>query len=573
MALSNTNIDKKSLVNLLTIISLVLWLISVITSNLNLGNLGLADALSPLYFLSLLVLFVAFILSLRVPESKYLHFVQIFLLVAYLFLTPSLIEMTPRFRSAYPVLGFSEYIQRNFRIAPSDILYHNWPGGSLINFIIIGIAHSIDSFTIAKYFPFAIELLYFLPCYTSLKYVLRNDTLTWVGLWIFYMLNFTNQDYFSPQAIAFLFFLILLSLIFKLLVSNDHPRINKYYMPIIILLYAFVCITHMLTSMLIIIILLIAIFMTSVKNRSGKANNGISGILRTFYTNLLHNKIFFALLAIFLIFFAFWTLYGASTYLSYNLKSILTSAFDTGDFLSKNIGNRVAGSSSHQLISTLMVLSAFSTGLIAMLAFVYSLYKKNVYTSKNLIFFAMLVVIGLFSLFYPYGGEMIIRVFLFSIPVLVIYLAQGYANKLKALVIVFMLCITLLHVVLHYGNEIYDYVPSPELKSYDFFYDHSTYGTDHKNSIISGYPTYDYKATEENMVLNFEDVSWDGTKYFNPLMDNDSENYVLLTESDLLQYGYYFNDSEFLVDFEKNLSESYEYNKPYDSSYTSIFVS
>ena len=554
----------------LTVASLALWSLAIITGDLSIGALGLASSLSPLYYLALIALFAAFLVSMRLPGRPYLRYAHVLLLVAYLFLTPALVEPSPRFRAFSSLLGFSDYIARNHVISPADIWYHNWPGGSIIAYLITAISSGIDQFALVRLFPFFAELLYFFPVYALLKYTLRSERLVFAGVWIFFALNFVNQDYFSPQAIAYLIFLVLLAIIVKLLVDGDY-RVTKSYLFVILVLYAFLCVTHMLSSLLLIIILAVALLVVRRDRPGGAGPRGSRRGLIEPFTIGLRNKNLLSLLVIFVITFGLWTLYGANFYLQWNFKGIMFSAFNMASFLAINFGSRVAGSPAHQLITRLMIVTAVVSGGMALLICVVGVLRKTAHTVNNLILTVMLAAIGLAALFYPYGGEMIIRVFLFSIPLLTIFLAQGLATRLKTVVVLFVLLLTLAHVVVHYGNEVYDYVPPGELTSFSFLYDHANYGPGDLKYIVSGYPLYDYRFMENNYVMSFADLIWDGQRYYDPKVLNQTGDYVLLSRSDLVQYDYYFNNVSDLKTFQSNLADSFSYNKLYSNPDTSIY--
>src|SRR4029453_3965562 len=68
-----------------------------------------------------------------------------------------------------------------------------------------------------------------------------------------------------------------------------------------------------------------------------------------------------------------------------------------------------------------------------------------------------------------YGGEMLIRSLLFVLPMVAAVAAM--ALRIRAFAITFMLTIILMapiHILTHFGNELYDYVSADEIEGFDF---------------------------------------------------------------------------------------------------------
>src|SRR5207302_5984197 len=69
---------------------------------------------------------------------------------------------------------------------------------------------------------------------------------------------------------------------------------------------------------------------------------------------------------------------------------------------------------------------------------------------------------------YVYGGEMLIRVLLFSLPLLALLLVHANSRALSAAVVLLLSVAAPVHLIAHYGNEAYDYVSPAEVDGFHF---------------------------------------------------------------------------------------------------------
>ena len=117
---------------LITSVALLILSYSYFQAKLNLNGYGLINSLPISYFVGLACLVIAASL-LWVSEEKYtgLLILQTIILVISLFLTPYLLEGTPRFPAAYQNYGFVDALLRTGHLNPQTAWYHSYPGFSL----------------------------------------------------------------------------------------------------------------------------------------------------------------------------------------------------------------------------------------------------------------------------------------------------------------------------------------------------------------------------------------------------------------------------------------------------------
>lgn len=539
---------------LLTTMSAITWALSMIMSDLNIGDFGLIQSISPLFFVSLGLLLTSFILALNIKSRELLSTI-ILLLIMFLFLTPAIIEDTPRFRSSYKVYGFTDYIVQHGYINPSDIWYHNWPGAFISMSILLNMTDSSNNLLFWLYFPFIIQILYFFPIYTILNTLFQNDEKKkWIGIWVFYILNYTNQDYVSPQAMAYLFFLIILSFVAKMIVNRDlvDTTYNVPYKFIGIILFSSLVITHMITSMLIILIFILTTI---------------------FMSNSIYKKICYQFTFLYAIILTVWIIYGAYRYLDWHLVEFFSKAFDIDLLFSQNIENRVAGSSAHLVISRLMIYSAIISGIMAIIGIVLSYYKKDKIYSVNKM---MIIVAGATLLLAPissYGGEMIMRLFLFSLPLMAFFIPQVCNKKFSIMLILFLVIMTPVHILTHYGNERYDYLSVGELIFYNFFYD-KTNTQYYITGTIIGDPVAAYKYPDRYKYFDYKNLEWNGEKYVLRAKNFGEINYyaIIISRGDAERFKRFFNNTNYISDFEKRILDSRDHKAIYSNGYTNLYI-
>ena len=187
------------------------------------GNAGLVTSLPVVFFVGFALAVGGFVLELFRESPRQLvlaWFVAIVLLL--LFATPAAIDPVPRYAWTYKHVGVAEYIQTNGTVDRTIDIYQNWPGF----FALAAFASEVGGVAILElarwaqlFFGFAnvLALAYLI---TSLTADVRVKALT---LMVFVLANWVGQDYFAPQALGFLLTLVLVGLALSLL-SRFAPR-------------------------------------------------------------------------------------------------------------------------------------------------------------------------------------------------------------------------------------------------------------------------------------------------------------------------------------------------------------
>ena len=183
-----------------------------------LNDFGLVAALPAGIWVAFALLVATFAINMLDPHPDGLRAgLTLGGLVAMLHLTPALAYGTLRYSWAWKHIGVVDYIQRHGALDPTaDFLaaYHNWPA------LFVSVAWLADRLglgavelaQLAAYVPFLLNLAY-LALLPSLYSRLTEDVrIIWSATALFTVGNWVGQDYFSPQGVAFLLYLVVLAL-------------------------------------------------------------------------------------------------------------------------------------------------------------------------------------------------------------------------------------------------------------------------------------------------------------------------------------------------------------------------
>ena len=262
-------------------------------------------------------------------------YVMAFLLLVWL--TPYALEGTPRFRTGYLSYGYVDPVVRGQGLLPHLFIYRNWP---LFPLLIAGIQRvtAISPLKMMDFWPTVISVLYMVPLSalllmatdrawpaerpwrTSLKATLRVDARWVAGLWVFVVFQWTNQDYFSPQALAFLFYLGLVVVLAPAALRREGV-FNGASGAATVILFTLITATHVLSAV-------VALFV----------------ITALTLTRQLKRP---TLLLLCLLVFVVWQAYAAAPFFESYGHRLLQTVFAAGDFLQSNVSGRISGSGAH----------------------------------------------------------------------------------------------------------------------------------------------------------------------------------------------------------------------------------
>ena len=488
------------------------WDISIQTLHLNLGDYGLITSLNVPYWLSLGLLFASFALLLIFRrEVRWLLAAQTIFLVVVLYLTPFLIENTPRQVTGFTHYSDADYVINHGHLNAQILVYHNWPGYSLIVSQLAIVTKMDSPLLMMSLFPFIIKLAGLLPLYLLFRQItLNNYFVISAAVWVYNLGFWVNQDYASPQAIA-LFLMILACALFAFLdrqVAQTGNRIG--YTVALVLVFTAVVLTHALTS---IAVLAIAVVLFLMKR------------LPAIQLGLL----------LFMIFLA-WSLYGAATEFKSLLPVFWSEAFRLDRIFSLNLTEGFAGTATRKAVSWARVIFTAVVGLLALCGFIGTLAKKKWEKSDTLTLGLAIGAIAVLPI--SYGYELFHRLYIFAMAPVSQFGGKlaGQGKMALGVVLVALMVFIPVHILTRYGSEQVAHTRAPELAFQDFFFGKTLSG-----HVIGGGNYVTYKRPElYSQTINLE-FRWDPKKqaidWTGVAVAEGTARYLCFTVYDMLAYS------------------------------------
>ncbi|GAA1168001.1 hypothetical protein F4556_001104 [Kitasatospora gansuensis] len=203
---------------LLLPVALLCWLLSLRSVDLAaMNDLGLLQVLPPLYWAAVVLLTAGFWLALRDHRVRTGWLTAYLLgLIGMIHATPSLLYPTLRYSWAWKHIAVLDAMIRNDGPVPHPggfDIYNQWPGFFVLNGLYLRVTGTESALGYAAWAPAATNALLLAPLLLLYRTFTTDRRLVWGALWIYYCCAWVGQDYFAPQAFAFLLFITVLALV------------------------------------------------------------------------------------------------------------------------------------------------------------------------------------------------------------------------------------------------------------------------------------------------------------------------------------------------------------------------
>lgn len=516
---------------LMTLAALVLATLALLrVDSSKLGDLGLITVAGPTYFLAIGLVMLSFGFALvQRPLRRPLLAFQIFGLVLLLEGLGPLVEPNASFATAWLHAGFAQQIAATGHTLPTLDARFSWPGFFALAAFLSKAAGLSSPVAFLRWAPLAFNLMYLPPLYAICRAVTRNERIWWMSLALFYLASWVGQDYFSPQALSFFFFLVIVAVALRWFrpPMPDPGRGNRFQrlmgramralggrgeeriavrstpaqrgalIAVVLTIFTAIAVSHQLTPFLLI--------------------GGLIALAIFGRTNLRGFPILFGVITV------AWISLGAVPFWSGHLNYIFGGVGQLGANVNTSLTGRIQGSAGRLEVLDIRIALA---GAIAILAGVGALRRRRLgYGDWSLVLlgaapFPLLVV-------QSYGGEALLRAYLFSLPFVCIMAAMAFLpssdpNKVFGPAVLFCVvaaAFTPAWLVARYGNERFDRVSTADLAGVQYLYqvapEHST--------LISLFPQlpwryqkvnlYDYESVQNTVdppsIKGIEDVAAD----------------------------------------------------------------
>ena len=490
------------------------------------NGLGLISVLQAGSLAGVVLLALAIIAGIVLPRAHpVLLGVALAALVVCLDGVTAVVEAQPRFATAYQIAGFAGYIAGNGHAAPGLAAYFSWPGFFAFIAYLAGATGQHGLLTVLRLWPVAIDLLCLLPLFL----IMRNLRISWRARWLagffFVVGNWVGQDYFSPQALNYLLYLVFVAILVNWFTGPaaarragptaggraapsrlstwirwleerpwpgwlpwpdwlhlpSHLRPSRLYRRVFGGLKpgelpARPASTAQRVLLLALLIGIFAVATTSHQLSPFYMLGACTVLLLVRRCTLPGLPVLLGVIVV------GWISFAAVAYWSGHMASIFSSFGHIGGNVSLSVGGRMTGSTPlHRAVLQTRVVVA---GLIVALAFLGVLRRRLRRLDDRVLVALACMPLPSIAL-QNYGGEIALRIYLFMLPAVAILAAGLFfpapqpaplSRRWLPALAVCAVVLPLAFFVARYGNENFERTPTGELTAMDYVYGHAKNG-------------------------------------------------------------------------------------------------
>jgi hypothetical protein len=453
--------------------SLLLWLLAVKSIHLDqMTDVGLVSVLPAWSYLAFVPIATAFAVVLSGPRPPtWLLATIVIVLIVMLYGGVPLVEGEPRFSPSYRHLGLIDYVTRHGSVNPTIDAYHNWPGMFILASAVAGAIGLTDLTAVATWAPLWFNLLYLPALFVLLDSLTDNRRAVWLGIWLFYLTDWIGQDYFAPQAVGFFLFLTATALLIRWLAARDvaaqsglivadEPLIHRLPRPVRTLVDRILERDPMRAEKL------------APARRAGL----MAAYLVIFGFTIAGHQLtpFFAASAVGALvvvrrvrwpslpvamgaMIAAWVAFVAVAFLIGHFQNVAGYVGTLSDSVVANLTSRLEGSSGHRDVVVVRLGFAVVVWMLAGFGIIRRL-RAGRWDVTTVVLAA--APFPLFAV-QQYGGEMLLRIYLFSLPFMVLLIAFAFlprqreelSGRVGGMVVLASLALVAAFMVARYGNE------------------------------------------------------------------------------------------------------------------------
>lgn len=452
------------------------WWISLRSVDLAaMTDLGLVSVLTPGFFVAFALIAAAFCVALRRPSiHTSLVVFCVLATIVVLYGTTSVVEPFPRFAVTWRHVGITELISRTGGVRPELDAYFNWPGFFILAALIVQATGLHSALDFVTWFPVFINVLYMGPLLMIMRSATKDRRVAWLAIYLFYLCNWIGQDYFSPQGLNLFLYLVVFAVLLTWFKSSPGTAPTPAgWSPSAILR------SHMeppnqvasggVRAALMGVVLLVCVFSVTSHQLTPFAIAMTLGALAIFKRVMPRGLVVLVGLLIFS-----WLLFVAMPYLDGHVNDVAGSVGNVAGNLSANLGQRVQGSPEHLVVLRVRLIMTVAIWLLAGVGLTGRVWRRQFDVTMALMAGAPFFLLGLQA----YGGEMILRAYLFSLAPMAYFAASAFfvrpvlRVRWHRLLAIYLVSVTLFAGFLfaRFGNERVDYFTSGEVTGLEALY-------------------------------------------------------------------------------------------------------
>ncbi len=464
---------------LLLVVATALWLVSLRSVEISrMNDLGLISVLQPLTIVAFLLLTVSFCGTVCQRQVRGpLVLAHLVILVGMLYGTTTLVEqMTMHLSTAYRHVGITEYIVRHGSVDPTLETYFGWPGFFIAAAFFTQIAGFHSALSLTPWSSVFFNLLYLGPIIMIFRASTDNERHVWLGAWFFLVTNWVGQDYFAPQAANYFLYLVIIAILLTWFKAarperGESPRWRRGFVP---LRFA-----HFLANgdaadvpntpsarwqraaLALIVVALLAVIVASHQLTPFFALVALAVLA-------LWNRVTLRGLPLLLsVMLCAWLSFMTVAFLAGHSSIVTGSVGQVDQNVGANVGNRLGGSPDHLLAVRVRLLLSGAVWGLALLGGARRFRSGKRDLTLVLLAITPFLLLGLQA----YGGEMILRVYFFTLPPMTFFAAALFfgSHPMKsvwltgAAIGAVTVLLTTGFMFARYGNERMDYFTMQEV--------------------------------------------------------------------------------------------------------------
>ena len=545
---------------LLPLLATLLWAMSLRHVDISqMNDFGLVSVLPLPLLVAPVVLIVSYCLALRQPRlAQPILLLHIVILIVMLYGITTLVEEQPRLHVAYRHVGVTDYIMRNGRVNPLIDAYFNWPGFFILSAFVTQIGGLGSPLALLPWASVFFNLLYLGPVFMILNVGTSDKRQVWLALLLYFLTNWISQDYFAPQALNYFFYLVIVAILLRwfqepageplwlwryLPSTGPLARVERWlgavFAPpdlpgaasgpgqragligIIAAMGFVIAASHQATSLIVVLSVAALVLFRRCSAR------GLPILL--------------ALLVL------AWISFMATAYMSRSFQGVAQSVGNIDQNVGQNLTNRIGGNLEHLFVVRLRLVMSLAIGVLGGLGALRRMRRGHwTWTSYALLAVAPYCAIALQA----YGGEILLRSYLFALPMMVFFAAalfypsRSAGRSLATTAATMLVCVGLLagFFFTRYGNERMDYYTPDEFEAVQYVYSVAPPGsrllsvTTNVPWKFQGYEQYRYAS------LRWPFQTGDVNAWYSIMRSrNYPASYLILTRSQKACLELYFN--------------------------------
>lgn len=497
--------------------SILLWSVGLAgVDPREMGELGLLSLFNSATVAAMLLLLGSTLICIFQHRPEWVVGTHLVTYLAMVHGTPAVLYGSVRYAWSYKHLGVVDYILRTGQVDPGiDVnpIYHNWPGMFTASALIADLGGEGAANALALWAPLGFNLILLVVLRYLFRGLTDSTSVVQMALLIYFTLTWVGQDYFSPQAVVYILYLGVVGL----LVRHRHGSTQRTL--VFILLVAAMAVTHQIT----LVILLLAVgALVMLRQVNGWHLMLIAGVIVTA-----------------------WALTFAGDYTLSNFEDLLSGIGQPLSNAEATLGKSDGAAGMQRLVVWGDRFTVAAATVFALLGIWRGRRSGTLQSTPVILMLAPVAILMQMS----FGGEALLRVFLFSAPFIAFLAAEFCAPRtgvravdtsrlrVAALVIALIFPGFLLG---YYGKERYNYFTDQEIAAARWVADNARPGSllvegdvNYPRQLVDlekfTYVPIAYEPSVERLLANPEDTlsQWLSSPRF-------VDGYVVITRSQKL---------------------------------------